>query len=62
MEIEEEAIGKEPMATSMFASMPEEEIIEETNELISSFLPPPKEEPAWKKKWLKKNRYGRRND
>ena len=47
MEIEEEAIGKEPMATSMFASMPEEEIIEETNELISSFLPPPpKEEPA----------------
>ena len=46
MEIEEEAIGKEPMTTSMFASMPEEEIIEETNELISSFLPPPKEEPA----------------
>ena len=47
MEIEEEAIGKEPMATSMFANMPEEEIIEETNELISSFLPPPpKEEPA----------------
>jgi len=46
MEIEEEAIGKEPMATSMFASMPEEEIIEETNELISSFLPTPKEEPA----------------
>ena len=46
MEIEEETIGKEPMATSMFASMPEEEIIEETNELISSFLPPPKEEPA----------------
>jgi len=46
MEIKEEAIGKEPMATSMFASMPEEEIIEETNELISSFLPPPKEEPA----------------
>ena len=46
MEIEEEIIGKEPMATSMFASMPEEEIIEETNELISSFLPPPKEEPA----------------
>jgi stress-induced morphogen len=46
MEIEEEAIGKEPMATSMFASMPEEEIIEETNELISSFLPPPTEEPA----------------
>jgi stress-induced morphogen len=30
----------------MFASMPEEEIIEETNELISSFLPTPKEEPA----------------
>ena len=46
MEIEEETIGKEPMATSMFASMPEEEIIEETYELISSFLPPPKEEPA----------------
>ena len=47
MEIKEEAIGKEPMATSMFANMPEEEIIEETNELISSFLPPPpKEEPA----------------
>ena len=46
MEIEEEAIGKEPMATSMFANMPEEEIIEETNELISSFLPPPTEEPA----------------
>jgi stress-induced morphogen len=46
MEIEEEIIGKEPMATSMFASMPEEEIIEETNELISSFLPTPKEEPA----------------
>jgi stress-induced morphogen len=46
MEIEEETIGKEPMATSMFASMPEEEIIEETNELISSFLPPPTEEPA----------------
>jgi len=46
MEIEEETIGKEPMATSMFASMPEEEIIEETNELISSFLPPAKEEPA----------------
>jgi len=46
MEIEEETIGKEPMATSMFANMPEEEIIEETNELISSFLPPPKEEPA----------------
>ena len=46
MEIKEEAIGKEPMSTSMFASMPEEEIIEETNELISSFLPPPEEEPA----------------
>ena len=46
MEIKEEAIGKEPMATSMFANMPEEEIIEETNELISSFLPPPKEEPT----------------
>jgi outer membrane biosynthesis protein TonB len=46
MEIKEEVMGKEPMTTSMFASMPEEEIIEETNELISSFLPPPKEEPA----------------
>ena len=46
MEIEEEVMSKEPMTTSMFASMPEEEIIEETNELISSFLPPPKEEPA----------------
>ena len=46
MEIKEEAIGKEPMSTSMFASMPEEEIIEETNELISSFLPPSEEEPA----------------
>ena len=52
MEIEEEAIGKEPMATSMFASMPEEEIIEETNELISSFLPPPKEEPAMEKEMV----------
>ena len=47
MEIEEEAMGKEPMTTSMFTSIPEEEIIEETNELISSFLPPPpEEEPA----------------
>ena len=44
MEIKEEAMGKEPMPTSMFSSMPEEEIIEETNELISSFLPPPPEE------------------
>ena len=44
MEIKEEAMGKEPMTTSMFANMPEEEIIEETNELISSFLPPPPEE------------------
>ena len=41
MEIKEETMGKEPMPTSMFSSMPEEEIIEETNELISSFLPPP---------------------
>ncbi len=47
MEIKEEAMGKEPMTTSMFTNMPEEEIIEETNELISSFLPPPpEEEPA----------------
>ena len=47
MDVKEEPIGKEPMATPMFANMPEEEIIEETNELISSFLPPPpKEEPA----------------
>jgi len=52
MEIEEETIGKEPMATSMFANMPEEEIIEETNELISSFLPPPKEEPAMEKEMV----------
>jgi len=46
MEIKEEIMGKEPMTTSMFANMPEEEIIEETNELISSFLPPSEEEPA----------------
>ena len=44
MDVKEEPIGKEPMITSMFANMPEEEIIEETNELISSFLPPPPEE------------------
>ena len=46
MDVKEEPIGKEPMITSMFANMPEEKIIEETNELISSFLPPPKEEPT----------------
>ena len=44
MEIKEEAVEKEAMPTSMFASTPEEEIVEETNELISSFLPPPSEE------------------
>lgn len=46
MEIKEEAIGKEPMTTSMFTNIPEEKIIEETNELISSFLPPPSEEES----------------
>ena len=46
MEIKEEAIGKEPMTTSMFTNIPEEEIIEETNELVSSFLPPPSEEKS----------------
>jgi hypothetical protein len=46
MEMEEEVVKDNSMDTPMFASMPEEEIIEETNELISSFLPPPEEEPA----------------
>ena len=46
MEMKEEVVKDNSMDTPMFASMPEEEIIEETNELISSFLPPPEEEPA----------------
>ena len=53
MDVKEEPIGKEPMITSMFANMPEEEIIEETNELISSFLPPPpEEEPTMKEEMV----------
>ena len=53
MDVKEEPIGKEPMTTPMFANMPEEEIIEETNELISSFLPPPpEEEPTMKEEMV----------
>ena len=54
MEIKEEVVDNNETFVSMFDNTPEEDIIEEKNELISSFLPPPKDEPEIKREEMVK--------
>ena len=54
MEMKEEVVDNNETFVSMFDNTPEENIIEEKNELISSFLPPPKDEPEMKREEMVK--------
>jgi len=54
MEMKEEVVDNNETFVSMFDNTPEEDIIEEKNELISSFLPPPKDEPEIKREEMVK--------
>jgi stress-induced morphogen len=50
--IEEEIIEEEPRLIFLGTAPEEKEIIEETTEIITSFLPPPKEEPAMEEEMI----------
>jgi hypothetical protein len=56
MEMKEEVVDNNETFVSMFDNTPEEDIIEEKNELISSFLPPPKDKPEMKREEMVKEK------